>query len=89
MCHNCYQCHSKEKSKGDLVLQTKDGVMAGGENGPILVAGNADQSEMIRRLLLPRSDEESMPPKGKTLQKDEIELIPSLDQSGCTGQIRN
>ncbi|MEZ4773437.1 MAG: DUF1549 domain-containing protein [Bacteroidia bacterium] len=73
--HNCYQCHSKEKSKGDLVLQTKDGVMAGGENGPILVAGNADQSEMIRRLLLPRSDEESMPPKGKTLQKDEIELI--------------
>ncbi|MDX2249878.1 MAG: DUF1549 domain-containing protein [Bacteroidia bacterium] len=73
--HNCYQCHSKEKSKGDLVLQTKEGVMAGGENGPVLVAGNADQSEMIRRLLLPRSDDESMPPKGKTLQKNEIELI--------------
>lgn len=73
--HNCYQCHSREKQKGELILQTEEGVMAGGENGPILVAGDAANSEIIRRLTLPRDHKESMPPKGKTLQKDEIELI--------------
>ena len=73
--HNCYQCHSREKQKGELILQTEEGVMVGGENGPILVPGDAANSEIIRRLTLPRDHKESMPPKGKTLQKDEIELI--------------
>ena len=81
--HNCYQCHSREKQKGDLILQTEEGVMRGGENGPILIPGQADQSEIIRRLQLPRSDEESMPPKGKVLQKSEIELIALWIEQGA------
>jgi uncharacterized membrane protein/mono/diheme cytochrome c family protein len=73
--HNCYKCHSSQKVKGELRLDQKHMVFKGGENGPVLIPGNPDESEMIRRLLLPRSDEESMPPKGKTLQKNEIELL--------------
>ncbi len=73
--HNCYQCHSMEKRKGDLALDHKEGVMAGGEHGPVIEVGNAAESEIMRRLHLPREDEESMPPKGKTLKKEEIALI--------------
>jgi mono/diheme cytochrome c family protein len=73
--HNCYQCHSTEKRKGDLALDHEEGVFAGGENGPILVSGAADESEIIRRLELPRSHDDAMPPKGKVLQKEEIALI--------------
>ncbi|MCB9280494.1 MAG: DUF1549 domain-containing protein [Lewinellaceae bacterium] len=73
--HNCYQCHSTEKRKGGLALDSKEGVFAGGEDGPILIAGKAAESEVIRRLELPRSDEDAMPPKGKVLQADEIKLI--------------
>lgn len=73
--HNCYQCHSTEKQKGDLVLDEKEGVFAGGESGPVIVNGKADESELIRRLELPRAHDEAMPPKGKTLQKEEIALI--------------
>ena len=73
--HNCYQCHSTEKRKGGWALDSKDGVFAGGEDGPILIAGKAAESEVIRRLELPRSDEDAMPPKGKVLQADEIKLI--------------
>ncbi|MEZ5040956.1 MAG: DUF1553 domain-containing protein [Saprospiraceae bacterium] len=73
--HNCYQCHSSEKQKGDLALDTKKGVFAGGESGPILEAGNAEHSELIRRLTIDRSDEDAMPPKGKSLSREEIELI--------------
>ena len=73
--HNCYQCHSTEKRKGDLALDHKEGVFAGGENGPMLVSGSADESDIIRRLELPRSHDDAMPPKGKVLQKEEIALI--------------
>ncbi len=73
--HNCYQCHSVEKRKGDLALDHKEGVMAGGEHGPVVLPGDASNSEIIRRLMLPREHDEAMPPKGKSLQSDEIELI--------------
>lgn len=73
--HNCYQCHSTEKRKGDLALDHEEGVFAGGESGPVLVAGSAAESELVRRLILPRSHDDAMPPKGKTLQPAEIELV--------------
>lgn len=73
--HNCYQCHSTEKQKGDLVLDSKEGVFAGGESGPVIISGNAEKSELIRRLELPRAHDEAMPPKGKVLPREEIALI--------------
>jgi len=73
--HNCYQCHSELKQKGKLVLETKEGVMRGGESGKLFVAGNSEQSEIIRRLKLPRGHEEAMPGKGKALTKEQIKLI--------------
>ena len=73
--HNCYQCHSTAKRKGGLALDHQEGVFAGGDNGAVLEKGYSSQSEMIRRLKLPRSDEESMPPKGKVLADEEIALL--------------
>ena len=73
--HNCYKCHSTEKSKGELALDHQEGVFAGGENGPILVKGHAEESDIIRRLELPRSHDDVMPPKGKSLDRAEIDLI--------------
>ncbi|HZB15088.1 MAG TPA: DUF1549 domain-containing protein, partial [Chryseolinea sp.] len=70
--HNCYKCHSSEKMKGGLRLDKKVFVMKGGESGDVISAGHPEESEMIRRLELPREDEESMPPKGKTLTEKEI-----------------
>jgi len=81
--HNCYKCHSSQKVKGELRLDQKHMAMKGGENGPVIIPGKPEESEMIRRLLLPRSDEESMPPKGKTLQKQEIELLRFWIASGA------
>jgi hypothetical protein len=49
--------------------------MKGGESGDVLSPGHPEKSEMIRRLLLPRDDEESMPPKGKTLSEKEIATL--------------
>ena len=52
---NCYKCHSKEaeKLKGGLLLDTRDGVLKGGDTGPAIVPGQPDKSEMMpwRRIL--------------------------------------
>ena len=73
--HNCYKCHSSAKIKGELRLDKKEYVMKGGESGDVISAGHPEESEMIRRLHLPRSDEESMPPKGKKLSEQEIATL--------------
>src|SRR5437764_11265343 len=45
----CYRCHSKdaEKVKGGLLLDTREGLLKGGENGPVLVAGEPEKSKLI------------------------------------------
>jgi hypothetical protein len=47
---SCYQCHSTEggKSKGGLVLDTRAGVLKGGDSGPALVSGQPDDSLLIK-----------------------------------------
>jgi uncharacterized membrane protein len=73
--HNCYKCHSSAKIKGELRLDKKIFVMKGGKSGPVITPGHPDESEMIRRLELPRDDKEAMPSKGKSLTEKEIATL--------------
>jgi mono/diheme cytochrome c family protein len=73
--HNCYKCHGEVKQKGELRLDKKEFIFTGGDNGKVIVPGNAIQSELHRRISLPASHKESMPSKGKTLAKAEIDVI--------------
>ena len=67
----CVSCHNDDKKKGELMMHTVQALAAGGENGPIFVVGNADESHMIQRVHLPKEDEEHMPPEGKSQLSDE------------------
>jgi hypothetical protein len=40
--------------------------MKGGENGPVIVAGDPDRSDLFRRIALPEDHEDFMPKDGKT-----------------------
>jgi len=81
----CYSCHSKSKKKGKLRLDEPAFILKGGEDGEVIKPGNADESDMIRRLLLPRNEEDHMPPKEKPQLKDnEIELIHWWIATGAT-----
>lgn len=72
----CTSCHNETKSKGGLKMHTAEDLLRGGENGPIFVMGNAEASEMIKRVHLPESNEDHMPPKGKIqLTDEEIQLL--------------
>lgn len=83
LAHNCYKCHSGAKIEGDLRLDEKEFVFAGGENGPIIVPGNPGQSELIRRISLSKNHKDVMPEKGKLLSKEEIQLLTLWVEKGA------
>jgi uncharacterized membrane protein len=75
MAHSCYSCHSEEKVRGDLRLDSREFVFAGGESGAIIIPGSASNSEFVRRISLPKDHDDVMPSKGKLLTDKEIALI--------------
>ena len=83
LAHNCYACHNATKTKGGLRLDKKEFIFKGGENGPILVAGNSEKSDMIRRVKLPFGHDDAMPTKGKRLSKEDIAMLEYWIQQGA------
>lgn len=74
--NKCSSCHRPGKAKGDLLLDSFESLAKGGENGEVILAGNAEKSELIRRVTLPESHKEFMPAEGKKpLTADEIKWI--------------
>lgn len=80
----CFQCHNEQKTKGELLMTSLAGLLKGGKNGPIWVAGDALNSHIIQRANLPLEDKKHMPPKGKVqLTSQEIGLLMAWIQSGA------
>lgn len=51
-------------------------LLKGGKNGPVILKGKGEESELIKRLLLPEEDEDHMPPKQKPqLTSGQIALL--------------
>ena len=73
---HCVSCHGPSKRKGGLALNTFATAMKGGDAGAILVPGDLEASELIRRLHLPNDDDERMPPPEKApLDAASIDLL--------------
>jgi Protein of unknown function (DUF1549)/Protein of unknown function (DUF1553)/Planctomycete cytochrome C len=62
----CYECHSAKaaKIKGGLMLDSRAGVMKGGDSGPAITPGDADASLLIQAVRHV-SEDVAMPPKKK------------------------
>jgi uncharacterized membrane protein len=72
----CNSCHNESKKKGDLQMHTVEALLKGGENGPVFLPGNVQDSEMLRRIHLPENHDDHMPPDGKKQLTDEqIQLL--------------
>jgi mono/diheme cytochrome c family protein len=73
---NCYGCHSAARVKGGLRLDGPDRILRGGKDGPVIVAGRAGVSLLVKRIELPVDDEHHMAPKEKgQLTSVEIRLL--------------
>jgi hypothetical protein len=59
----CYSCHGTKKQKGGLRVDDPQLLIKGGKDGEVIFPGKAEESELVKRLLLAREDEDHMPPK--------------------------
>src|SRR5262249_50987913 len=74
----CIACHGGKATKGKLDLRTLASVLKGGKSGPVVQAGNADDSLLWQRIA---ADE--MPPTGQPpLTAAERELIRRWIEQG-------
>jgi len=62
----CYQCHASTlpSPMGGLALDTKAGVLKGGEDGPVIVPGKPAESRLLAAIRYTNPDLQ-MPPTGK------------------------
>ena len=73
---NCITCHNPDKQKGDLLMNTYEGLLLGGENGPAVTAKDLKKSELYRRITLPGHEKEFMPSDGrKPLSENEVKVV--------------
>ena len=65
LANNCYQCHSADARnlKGGLFLDSKQGILNGGDSGPVIVPGNPGESRLIEAIN--HKGKLKMPPKRK------------------------
>lgn len=62
----CGGCHNSDKRENGLDLTSYDTAMRGGDSGKDIIKGDTEQSELLRRISLPRDDDEFMPAEHKT-----------------------
>ena len=87
---SCYPCHGPKtpKPKGKLRLDTSELALKGGEDGPVLVAGNSAKSVMVAQVAQVGDPDDYMPPpKNKAnagpLTKEQIGLIRAWIDQGA------
>src|SRR6187431_67198 len=61
---NCQKCHGAKKQEGGLRLDSRAGLLKGGDSGPALVPGDPAKSRLIESVHY-KNDDMQMPPKGK------------------------
>jgi hypothetical protein len=76
----CFECHDAKLAKGKLRLDTRAEAF---KKPGIIVPGNAAQSEIIRRITLPKGHDDVMPSRGEPLSKSQADLIKAWIDQGA------
>src|SRR5688572_20437312 len=84
---HCYKCHSAEaeqskKLKAGLFLDTKEGMLKGGDGGAVIVPGEPDKSRLIEAVRY-HNPELQMPPKGPRLTDEQVADLAAWVKAGA------
>jgi mono/diheme cytochrome c family protein len=69
---SCGKCHGAEKHRGGLRLDSRAGLLRGGDNGPAILPGKPDESLLIKAV---RYEGPEMPPKKRLKPDDVVALV--------------
>lgn len=78
----CASCHVGQRVKGGLRMDTRAGLIRGGDSGPALIPGKSEESPLLQ---LTRGDdpERIMPANGNRLSADELAKLRSWIDQGA------
>jgi hypothetical protein len=79
----CYKCHSGQarKVQGGLRLDSREGLLRGGDSGPAIVPGQPDKSLLLRAISY-RDENLLMPPSGR-LPAQEVSVLEDWVERGA------
>lgn len=87
---HCYKCHSiaEATAKGGLILDSRDGMYKGGDEGPAVVPGNVAKS-MLARAITYTDNELQMPPKkaGGKISDAKIKVLNDWIKMGAPAPV--
>ncbi len=75
----CFACHGPEKKKGGLLLTSRDAILQGGAEGPVVIPGNPAASKLVTSLA--KEADPHMPPK-KQLTEPQAKLLRDWVKAG-------
>ena len=78
---HCGKCHLGDKKQGGFSMNTREALLAGGENGKAVVVGKSGESDLIDRLT---SDDPNlrMPPEGPPVPPQKVAVLKGWIDSG-------
>ena len=80
---SCVHCHNEDRSEGEFRLDTLEGALAGGDNGPALVPGKADESSLYTLCVVPADDDSIMPPEEAPLSPWQTDRLKAWINQGA------
>ncbi len=85
---HCAACHTGDKKKGGLSMNSRGDLMAGGENGKAIVSGKSAESRFIKAILSTDPDTQMPPPdaKQKRVPAEKIALLKAWIDDGMKWQ---
>ncbi len=90
LAEHCYKCHSiaEKTSKGGLILDSRDGMLKGGDEGPAVVPGNPAKSLLLRAITY-TDNELQMPPKkaGGKIPDAKIKVLQDWVKMGAPAPV--
>ena len=82
LAEHCHACHGRSKQKGGLRLDRKLAAFKGGDSGPVIVPGKADES-LVVRLTAGLEDDRLMPPSGERLASQQVVALRAWIDQGA------
>src|SRR6476646_1155451 len=81
---NCGKCHGEKRASGKMRVHTAAALKEKWDADKALItAGKPEESELYKRLVLPKDDKKRMPKGGDPLAKDKIDLIARWIKEGA------
>src|SRR5436305_7837466 len=76
----CFECHGAKRQESDVRLDSREGMLIGNSDGPVIVPGDAEKSRLVKAVR--RKGEIKMPPE-KPLPEPAVEALAIWIKAGA------